>query len=857
MRIRHRSPAIRLGLVLVALLSTPLPGLFAPAVAQEVLDDHLWITNKRVQAMARVGDTLYIGGNFTYVGPPIGPGASFDAVAGALKSDLLPVLGYVEVVEPDGGGGWFVGGFFMHTDMPAVGNLMHVAGDGSVTPLPAPDGRVNALLLHGGTLYVGGYFTQVGGALRSGAAALAVADPGSATVLPWHPDVAGGVDALEPAGQSILLGGSFQAVGGEPRTHLAAVDATTAELLPLSLAFQQRVTDVSLLDNTLYVSGSFFQIDGQDRRHVAAIDLATGHLLPWTAHSTGVPERIVATRSAVFLAGSLSAVNFVQRHGIAALDPVSAQLLPWNPGLFPNQVQDVWLSESKQSLYLAGGFTRVGNVPRHGIAEVDLSTGALKPLEIHVGDTVTAIALSGDDLYVGGVFNSAGGTPRMGAAALDMVTGEATAWDLRLPFGGIRAMKSGGDTLFVAGSFLEIGTDQVHRPHVAEVDLVTGEPTPWTPPPHDGSAIDALELTDNYVYIGGGFRHVGGVVQAYLAELDRRKGHLSRPFGGIGAIGPRVKDLYYDRERNTLYVGGWFAQLAGVLRNNVAALDVATGTLTGWAPNVFGNTVNAVASRGDDTLYVAGRFTAVNGQAIENAVALSKATGQVISGWNPTPAGGGSETVLAMVATEQAVYFGGALCFVGGTQLPGCHGAAVDPESGELLDWFPRTTGVPPLDVGDGWIHQLMLDGGRMFVGGAFLELIDTPRGGIGVISSLEVPAAVLMFDPASLGFGKIAVGATAPPLTAVLRNTGKADAVDLQFAPPGTGFVADTTACTDVLAAGDSCEIEVTFSPTEPGLLEAMLTVQADSTEAAALSLSGTGVDPLDIIFQHGFELK
>jgi hypothetical protein len=856
MRVCHGSPAIRFGLVLVVSLSTVFPGLFTPAVAQDVFDDHLWISNKRVQAMERVGDTLYIGGNFTYVGPATGPGASFDAAAGEMKSNLLPVLGYVEVIKPDGDGGWFVGGEFVHTQIPSVGNLIHVAGDGSVTPLPAPNGRVSALLLHGNTLYVGGYFTQVGGAVRSAAAALDVEDPGSSNVLPWHPNVVGGVNALELAEQAIILGGNFQAVSGVPRTHLAAVDPVTAELLPLSLDIQHWVTDVSRLGNTLYVCGVFFEIDGQDRRHIAAIDLESGELLPWTAQPNGAPDRILATGSAVFIAGTLGAVNFVQRNGIAALNPVSAQLLPWNADVFPNNVQDLWLSESTQSLYLAGNFTRVGNVPRHRIAELDLSTAALKPLEIHAGDTVAAIALSGNDLYVGGLFNSAGGIPRMGAAALDMLTGEATDWDMRIQFGSVLDMKSDGDSLFVAGGFLHLGTDQVQRQYVAEVDLGTGEPTEWKPPEHDGVGIHALELTDNYVYIGGGFRLIGGVVQAYLAELDRRTGELSRPFGGIGGIGPRVRDLYYDHERNTLYVGGWFAQLAGVLRHNLAALDVATGTLTGWAPNVFGNTVNALASRGDDTLYVAGRFTEVNGQAIENAAALSKSTGQLIREWNPTPAGGGSETVLAMVATERAVYFGGALCFVGGTQLPGCHGAAVDPASGELLDWFPGTTGMPPLDVSDGWIYQLMLDGGRMYVGGGYLELMNAHRGGISVVSSLEVPAAALMFDPDSLEFGMVEVGATGASLTAVLRNTGKLDAVDLHFDKPGTGFDTDTTSCNDVLTAGESCEIVVTFSAIQPGLFEDVLTVQAESTATAALSLSGTGVDLREIIFQDGFEM-
>src|SRR5947208_7709632 len=49
-----------------------------------------WVTNGTVHAIADAGDTIYIGGWFTYVGPRTGPGVGIDAATG--KSTGLPEI---------------------------------------------------------------------------------------------------------------------------------------------------------------------------------------------------------------------------------------------------------------------------------------------------------------------------------------------------------------------------------------------------------------------------------------------------------------------------------------------------------------------------------------------------------------------------------------------------------------------------------------------------------------------------------------------------------------------------------------------------------------------------------------------
>ena len=98
-------------LTLTALLIAGLAGfaglgvLASPALAQ-VVDDDLYVTNGGVFSMAISGNTLYVGGDFTQVGPPTGGFVPTDAASGALVSGFPKVNGPLVAIASDGAGGW-------------------------------------------------------------------------------------------------------------------------------------------------------------------------------------------------------------------------------------------------------------------------------------------------------------------------------------------------------------------------------------------------------------------------------------------------------------------------------------------------------------------------------------------------------------------------------------------------------------------------------------------------------------------------------------------------------------------------------------------------------------------------------
>src|SRR6185503_20568494 len=87
--------------------------------AQQVRQD-FYVTgpNSTVYAMAKSGNTLYIGGNFSQVGPPTGSGVPVDPATGLPSGNFPRVTGTVHAVVPDGSGGWYIGG-----DFTAVGGI--------------------------------------------------------------------------------------------------------------------------------------------------------------------------------------------------------------------------------------------------------------------------------------------------------------------------------------------------------------------------------------------------------------------------------------------------------------------------------------------------------------------------------------------------------------------------------------------------------------------------------------------------------------------------------------------------------------------------------------------------------------
>jgi hypothetical protein len=100
-------------------------------------------------------------------------------------------------------------------------------------------------------------------------------------------------------------------------------------------------------------------------------------------------------------------------------------------------------------------------------------------------------------------------------------------------------------------------------------------------------------------------------------------------------------------------------------------------------------------------------------------------------------------------------------------------------------------------------------------------------------------PNSGVSVSPTALNFGSVATGSKSTAQTVTVSNpTGSAAAVSSIAA---TGDFAQTNTCGSSIAAGGSCTVSVTFSPTAAGARTGTLTVNAGGV-TNTVSLSGTG---------------
>jgi hypothetical protein len=113
------------------------------------------------------------------------------------------------------------------------------------------------------------------------------------------------------------------------------------------------------------------------------------------------------------------------------------------------------------------------------------------------------------------------------------------------------------------------------------------------------------------------------------------------------------------------------------------------------------------------------------------------------------------------------------------------------------------------------------------------------------VLSGQGVGTTSVSLTPSSLNFGKQLLNTTSTAQTATLTNTGSNPVTVSNINTSGLPF-AQTNNCPSTLLVGKSCQIQVTFSPTQNGTANGTLSVTdnaSNSPQTVALSGLGTTV--------------
>ncbi len=688
----------------------PMALFMVPCAKAQTLQEHWWHPNGRVNAIAfsEELDRVFIGGQFTHMGPNVPHGAQLDASTASYDPSFVKPDGRVYACIADGAGGWFIGGDFTHVGGVPRNRLARINADGSLHAWnPNASGSVRSLYLQGGSVFIGGSFYNVGAQIRWGIAAV---DATTGAVSSWYPGACSSVYCIALGGDTLYMGGSFSTVGGQARYQLAAVDATTGALFAWAPNQGGAVNALVLRGGTIYVGGAFGTMGGQSRNRIAEVDRTTGLATAWNPNASSDVHAIAADGNTVYVGGNFSSIGGQSRYRIAAVNATTGQATSWNPSA-TGSVRALALNAS--TVYAAGIISSIGGQARNHIAALDRTTGTATTWNPVAGDTVLCVALQSNAVYVGGCFTNMNCIARGSLAALDATTGQLVPGTpgVNSTLAQVAALAVKDSIVYVGGSF-NGGFGGQSRSYIAAFNANTGMVTPWAP--QASSNVLALAVNANTVFAGGAFTTIGGQARQNIAALDRSSG-LATPW--VSSASNFVNGLLLQGP--LLYVHGPFTQLGGQTRYEVGALDTLSGALASWAPNAAPVTaVNDFAHGGDGSLFLAGTFQNMGGQPRIGIAEVDATTGSATT-WDQPLA---LTYLYDVTARGTKVFIAGNFYQLGGQ--PHRSLAALDRTTGALDPWDP--------DV-DLSIYTLQINDTLLFVGGDFKRAGTNCRHGFAV----------------------------------------------------------------------------------------------------------------------------
>jgi hypothetical protein len=748
------------------------------------------VVGGRVDAVARAGNAMYLGGKFQGLARHAPGLAAFDPDSGDFSGPtaaLDPLSGTsitvrATVAAPDGG--IYVAGDFAGAGGVAQPRLLRFTAAGALDAAFKPQVAAGAVITNmdvgAGVLYLAGSFTTIGGSARSGG--VAAVDAATGAVKAWQPAVpSGSVSQIVAGSDAIYLAGSFAQVAAVARSNVAAVSPVDGKPTSWNPNPDGAVHALAVSGSTVYLGGTFTKVGGAARAGVAAVATGTGTLkTSWAPPAPNADvQHIVADATHVFVSGTFNLLGAQRRNGLASLNPTTGAVASWDPAA-SRPPSDLALSGDHVYLSWAGGadYPQLGSAVRCQLASVSADTAAPTAWNpgIDKGETglscstepgaglpnsgATTLSVAGGKVWAGGNFTVANVRPRSGLAALDATTGEPLAWAPRLGNAGPNgtdvvqdlAPSADGSTIYVGGSFTKVN-DQT-RPNAAAITSAgAGTLTDWNPAP--ASVVRALALSPDgkEVYLGGDFMHVGAADRPRLVAVGAATTGATTVSDWRPAPDSPVLDLTSsDPAGGRLYAAGAFTAIGGAPRSGLAAFDVgstpAAPALATWSPALTGTPhadVEVVALNGANVV-AGGRFSTADG-AHANLAAFAVADGAPTA-WKPV-ANGTVQTVA--VDADGSAYVSGTFSAVGAGEARA--GAAAFAPDGTPTGWDPSPGASFPASDADGLIPPggavLLPDlagaqpgAGRVVLTGAFTTIGGQLQAGVAFFGAAAQPTA-------------------------------------------------------------------------------------------------------------------
>jgi hypothetical protein len=462
------------------------------------------------------------------------------------------------------------------------------------------NGRVSAIHRSGGTVYVGGEFTQIispNGATQA-ANHLAAFDAFTLQPTSWRPSVDGDVLALASSGDG----------------------------------------------STIYIGGDFASVQNSSRANVAAVS-SSGALLPWKSNANGSVRAFVVSGSTVYMGGAFRKVQTVNRLGLAAINGTNGTLLPWSPSVTIHGTTTVpivrGLALANGDVVAVGKFSSANGPgeapqPEPNQARFDATSGARKPWADNYANLSYGVVSDGTDYYV-----AAGGP---GGSILRYGPTGGQTWRVSTD-GDVQAIGLFEGKVIAGGHFVTTSGKDI--PRLAALSAAGALDTSWRPNPNgtDSGTWAIAGTGAGRLYVGGGFSAVGG--NGALRKFAQFAGGSTPPVDSEPPTAPA--NVVADAVAANRVDLRWTASTDDVgvtaydIHRNGAAAPLATVSPTACAGSACAFTDTTVAPSTAYAYVVRARDAAGYTSDPSNEATAT------------TPAAGGMPTIVRVVADADAM----------------------------------------------------------------------------------------------------------------------------------------------------------------------------------------------------------
>jgi len=532
------------------------------------------------------------------------------------------------------------------------------------------NGTVNAVVrLSSGQVLVGGAFTTYRG-LIANRIALINAD-GSLNLSFNSQYLANGtnntVNAILVDGDSVWLGGAFTRYRGAIANRVTKISLATGQI---DATFSPQtgangaggtVNTLAMDGTSIWLGGAFTAYHGLIANRVAKVHRDTGALdqtISPQSGDNGAANTVLAIAldgRDVYIGGSFTAYRTLVANRLAKIDGITGALdTSFNPGTGGNGVNNNVrsLAINATHLFVGGDFTTYRGTTVNRLTKIsraDFSVDAtFNPATGGNGLSsggVYAMGLEGSSLWIGGTFVAYRGAAASYLARIDTATGDADlnispASGATLVNNAVYAMDlsrvASDDEIFVGGPFTA-GPPEITARNIARLAADGSVDTTFSPQSGangTNNTVYALSASGDAVYLGGAFTSYRGSVANRVAKVSLSTGALDTTFnpssGGNGTSG-EVRALQLSADGLTLYVGGNFTSYRSATANRVAKVHAQTGVLdTSFNPASGGNGTNNIVYSlwldGAD-LYIGGSFGNYRGTAVTRLAKVNSTSG--------------------------------------------------------------------------------------------------------------------------------------------------------------------------------------------------------------------------------------